>query len=142
VINEASIEIVQRSKYVFIVCTPEMPSLKLTQRRCMSLNDAGVPSSRIGIIVNRWHETDINETEIEALLQHGVAGVFPNDYGSVNKAMQDHGACVDSNTLLGKSFLSFARLIAGVPGDQEEPEVRRSPFAFLKGVRLVWPGKQ
>jgi Flp pilus assembly CpaE family ATPase len=140
VINEASIEIVNRSKYVFVVCTPEMPALKLTQRRCQSLTDAGVPAGKIGIIVNRWHDTDVSEAEIEAMLQHGIAGVFPNDYQSVNKAMQDHGAFVDRSTVLGKTFVSFARLLAGVP-ELEEPQARRSRFAFLKGVKIVWPNK-
>src|SRR5262249_22813385 len=103
-VNEATEEILRRTKFVFVVCTPERLSLKLAQRRCRELENRGVPASRIGIIVNRWHETDVNESDVEQMLEHRVAAILPNDYGSVHGSILN-GLLVGRGTELGKTFL-------------------------------------
>jgi Flp pilus assembly CpaE family ATPase len=103
-------------------------SLRLAQRRCAELESRGIPASRVGIIVNRWHETDPNESDVEALLEHGVAAIFPNDYASAQAAIAS-GGLVDSGTELGKTFLSLARILAGVP---ETYPPAKSARRFLK----------
>jgi pilus assembly protein CpaE len=131
-VNDATEEIIFRAKFVFIVCTPELPSLRLAQRRCRELESRGVPVSRVGIIVNRWHETDITEADIEAILGHGVAAVFPNDYVSVQQATSRSGL-VSDETVLGQTFLSLARILAGVPEPfTPAPEPPKSMFQQLK----------
>ena len=132
VVNDATAEIVRRSKFVFTVCTPETASLNLAPRRCHELEARGVPPERVGIIVNRWHPHEITETAIEERLEHGVAAIFPNDYASVHKAAEE-GRLVDSQTELGKTFLSFAKKIAGIP----EPDVPvvQPKVGFLKMLR-------
>lgn len=139
VVNEATTEIVNRSKYVFVVCTPEAPALRLAQKRCRELESVGVKPERIGIVMNRWHETDLREADIEQLLEHGVAGILPNDYPNVSRATKEQRA-VDRSTSLGRTFLSFAKALAGVP--EEIQEERRSRLRFLEGMkhlgRLAW----
>jgi pilus assembly protein CpaE len=130
VVNDATDEILRRARFVFIVCTPEVPSLKLAQRRCKELESRGLPASRIGIIVNRWHTTDVNESDVEGLLAHGVAAIFPNDYTSVQDAILN-GALVDSATALGKTYLSLARILAGVPDPYSPP---KSMLHFLRSL--------
>jgi MinD-like ATPase involved in chromosome partitioning or flagellar assembly len=134
VVNEASAEIVRRAKYNFIVCTPEKPSLTLAQRRCKELEGWGISPARVGIIVNRWHDCDIGEAEIEDRLQHGVAAIFPNDYPSVHKATEE-GLLVDQSTELGKTFLSFAKRVADIP--EPDSHAFKSKFAFLKTLRAL-----
>jgi Flp pilus assembly CpaE family ATPase len=133
VVNDASEEILRRAKFVFVVCTPESPPLKLAQRRCTELESRGVPGNRIGIIVNRWHAGDVKEADVENILEHGVAAIFPNDYASVQDATV-HCRLVDQGTELGKTYLSLARILAGVP-DPYSPS--KSVLDFLKslGVR-------
>jgi pilus assembly protein CpaE len=130
VVNDATEEILRRARFVFVVCTPEVPSLKLAQRRCKELESRGLPASQIGIIVNRWHETDVKEADVENILEHGVAAIFPNDYNSVQNAMLN-GDLVDSGTELGKTFLSLARMLAGVPDPWSPPKSVRH---FLKSL--------
>jgi MinD-like ATPase involved in chromosome partitioning or flagellar assembly len=130
VVNDATEEILRRSRFVFVVCTPEVLSLKLAQRRCKELEARGIPASRIGIIVNRWHNTDVNESDVEGLLEHGVAAIFPNDYMSVQDSILN-GDLVDSRTELGKTFLSLARILAGVPDPYSPP---KSVLRFLKSL--------
>jgi MinD-like ATPase involved in chromosome partitioning or flagellar assembly len=137
VVNDATAEIVRRAKYVFTVCTPDAPSLKLAQRRCRELEERGMSPGRIGIIVNRWHENDMTETEIEDRLGHGVAAIFPNDYASVHTASAE-GRMVGPSTELGKTFLSFSKRLAGVP----EPDGPLKPrFEFLRNLRNRSPFK-
>jgi len=131
VANDATEEILGRAKFVFLVCTPEFPSLKLAQRRCRELESRGVPASRVGIVVNRWHETDATEAEFEETLQHGVAAIFPNDYASVREATLN-GNLVSGVTRLGETYLSLARILAGVP-DPYSPEPK-SRFQLLKSL--------
>jgi MinD-like ATPase involved in chromosome partitioning or flagellar assembly/CheY-like chemotaxis protein len=137
VVNDATEEIVRRAKYVFTVCTPETTSLKLAQRRCRELEGRGISAERVGIIVNRWHDRDITEAEIEDRLEHGVAAIFPNDYASVQAAVEQ-GGMVGPNTKLGKTFLAFAKILAGIP----EPFVPiKSRFEFLRNFRNRSPFK-
>ena len=131
-VNDATEEILARAKFVFIVCTPELPSLKLAQRRCAELESRGIPSNRVGIIVNRWHENDVTEADIENILEHGVAAIFPNDYGSVQQATRSGGLVADG-TPLGDTFLSLAKILAGVP-DTYSPPRPKSAFDFLKSL--------
>ena len=105
--NDATEEILRRARFVFVVCTPEVLSLRLAQRRCRELEARGIPASRVGIIVNRWHNTDVKEADVEGILEHGVAAIFPNDYTSVQDSIL--------NGELGKTYLSLARILAGVP---------------------------
>lgn len=131
IVNEGTAEIVRRAKYVFTVCTPEKVSLNLALRRFEALEGWGVPSERIGIIVNRWRQADIGEAEIESLLEHGVAAIFPNDYASVQKATEE-SSLVDPGTELGKTLLSFAKRIVDIP--EPEMPVAKSKFDFLKAL--------
>ncbi len=133
VANDATEEILKRARFAFIVCTPELPSLKLAQRRCRELESRGVPANRIGIIVNRWHESDITEPDIEQTLDHAVAAIFPNDYSSVRHAMAN-SRLVDRGTELGKTFLSLAKFVAGVPDENGAPP--KSVLHFLKSLAV------
>ena len=47
-VNAATVEVVRRSAMVFPVCTPEIPSLRLTQHRCTELERWSIPEERIG----------------------------------------------------------------------------------------------
>ena len=134
VANDATEEILKRARFALIVCTPELPSLKLAQRRCRELESRGVPANRIGIIVNRWHESDIQERDIEQTLDHAVAAIFPNDYASVQAATVNSGL-IDRGTDLGKTFLSLAKLVAGLPEDGAV-DPPKSVLHFLKSLAV------
>ncbi len=107
VVNDATVEIVRRAKRVFIVTTPELPSLVLARQRCGALRSRGVPPQRIGIVVNRWKNFEIPTGEIERFLEEPVAAVFQNDYQCVRRAIQE-GRLIGAKSELGKAFATFA----------------------------------
>jgi MinD-like ATPase involved in chromosome partitioning or flagellar assembly len=113
VVNPATRELVRRSRVVFNVCTPEMTSLKLAERRHQELMEAGLSEDRVQILLNRWHTTEVKPQEIEAFLHLPVTHVFPNDYKSVRAAMVE-GRLVPGNTRLGKDLQDFAGQLIGV----------------------------
>jgi pilus assembly protein CpaE len=128
VVNDATVEIVRRAKRVFVVCTPETPSLVLAPQRCHELRTRGIPAEKIRVLLNRWHKGETTAEEVEGLLNYPVSAAFENDYDSVTKATRAN-AFVDPVTKLGRSFAAFARTLAGAPD-----QTRGFSLGFLKGL--------
>ena len=138
VVNEATAEIFRRAKYIFVVCTPELPALTLAKRRCKDLEARGIPEDRIGIIVNRCQPVDAEASEamIQEKLQHGVAAVFPNDYPTVQRATTA-STVIEPQTDLGQTFAVFAKRLCGIfDADLPPQEKHKSRFPFLKSLSL------
>ena len=106
-VNPATVELVRRSRMVFPVCTPEIPSLKLTQQRCQELEHWHVEMDRVGILLNRHEKGHPSPEEISKLLHRSVMKAFPNDYFELRTAL-GNGAPVAAGTRLGRAFEEFA----------------------------------
>lgn len=111
-VNPATIELVRRSRKVYMVCTTEVPSLRLTQQRGEELHRWGLPPNRYGLLVNRWHSGDPSSPELAKVLGIQVLRQLPNDYPAIRKAQND-GTFVAPNSRLGKAFSDFASVLAG-----------------------------
>jgi pilus assembly protein CpaE len=102
-----SIELMQESKKIFLVCTPEITSLhlareKLTYLRTLDLGD------RVNVLLNRAQKRAvIAPAQVEELLSVPVMITLPNDYQGVHRALQA-GKPVDTNSELGKQFSKLA----------------------------------
>ena len=57
VVNHATEALVLSARTVYVVCTPEVPSLMLARKRCAGLTERGVPRDRLKIVLNR-HSKD------------------------------------------------------------------------------------
>jgi pilus assembly protein CpaE len=102
-----SLEIMQDSKRILLVCTQEIPSLHLAREKIAYLRNFDL-DSRVSVILNRsLKKALISKKQVEDLLGMPVLATFPNDYLRVNKAMTD-GKWVDPASDLGKSFAEFA----------------------------------
>ncbi|HTM47849.1 MAG TPA: hypothetical protein VL285_04175 [Bryobacteraceae bacterium] len=124
VINDATVEIVRRAKSVFVVCTPELPSMALAPQRCQELESRGVPAEKITVVINRWHKGEITAAQAREIMNHPVI-LFRNDYGAVSRAARAYDF-VKPGSKLGDSFGEFARKLAG------EPETGGGPLSFLR----------
>ncbi|MBK9171157.1 MAG: hypothetical protein IPM24_27375 [Bryobacterales bacterium] len=112
VVNDATVEIVRRARQVFVVCTPEIPSLALARQRLAELALRGAALSRAAIVVNRWHASDLSPVEVSEGLGRPVAAVIHNDYRTIQRAILESRP-VHSDTRLGRAYLDFARQLAG-----------------------------
>ena len=111
-VNPATIEFVSRAKRVFVVCTPEVPSMTLAKHRCTELARLQIPKTRTGVLVNRWSKLDPSPNEINGLVEHEITKVFPNDYPAVRSAILA-GRPVDPRSRLGMTYTEFAGELFG-----------------------------
>lgn len=129
-VNDATFELVRRSRRVFVVTTAELVALRLASQRLKELQSRGVADEQVAIVLNRWQKSDLSIEEVAGILKKPVAAVLPNDYRSVQKAALA-GGIVNPETPLGKAYLEFAgRLWAG-----KDAEPARRPS--MGGVKAL-----
>jgi len=110
-----SIELMQESKKIFLVTTPEIAPLHLARERLLLLHNLDL-ADRVHLIVNRWTKRSvIGLNQIEELLELPVFAVFPNDYQEVHEAVSS-GRPVSLDSELGKAFRQVAQKIAQAAG--------------------------
>jgi Flp pilus assembly CpaE family ATPase len=112
VIDAAAAEIVRTARAVYMVTTPELPSLALSRQRCLDLAGWGVESDRLFAILNRWHEYDLPAGDVEKVLHHPVAATVCDDNRVLQKAIAE-GKMLGTDNDLGAAFLKFACMLAG-----------------------------
>lgn len=130
-----SIEIMQESKFVFMVCTPEISSLHLARERFNFLKNIDL-GDRVRILLNRSQKrTMISPEQIEDLLGIPVLLTLPNDYQSVSRALTQ-GRQVDAASDLGKQFLKLANILFERKSDSAPEKSRRfiEYFNLLPGM--------
>jgi len=103
-----SLEIMHESKRIFLVCTPEIPSLHLAREKYLYLKQLDL-GDRVSVLLNRCQKRPlITPQQIEQLLGLPVHMTFPNDYQGVQRSLT-FGRWVESNTDLGKQFNLLAQ---------------------------------
>ena len=114
-----SIEIMQESKRVLLVCTPEIPSLHLAREKMNYLRTLDL-GGRIGIVLNRVSRKPLfTKEQVAEIVAAPVIETIPNDYEGVNSATAA-GTFVDEKSDLGKQYVHLAaKLIeAQAPADK------------------------
>jgi len=103
-----SLEIMHESKKIFLVCTPEIPSLHLAREKYLYLQQLDL-HERVCILLNRCQKRPlITPDQIEQLLGVPVSMTFPNDYQGVHRALT-FGRWVEPGSELGKQFALLAQ---------------------------------
>ena len=130
-----SLEIMHESKRIFLVCTPEIPSLHLAREKYLYLKQLDL-GERVSILLNRCQKRPlITPQQIEQLLGLPVYMTFPNDYQGVQRAMTA-GHWVESSSDLGKQFNVLAQTML----DARVPQAVESKKRFIEFFSVV-PGK-
>lgn len=102
-----AMEIMQESKRIFLVCTPEIPSLHLAREKFLFLQHMDL-GDKVSILLNRMTKRPvIAPAQIEQLLGLPIAMSLPNDYAGVHRALTV-GHEVEHNSELGKHFTHLA----------------------------------
>ena len=114
IVNEASAEVVRSARGVFLVCTPELPSLQMARHRCTELEEYEVPRDRVHIILNRQERGSLPLRDIEKALDRPVFATLPNDYKHVRDAIVE-SRLVATSSPFGEACKVLARKVSGVP---------------------------
>ncbi len=129
-LEKYSLELMQESKRILLVCTGEIPSLHLAREKMAFLKEQGL-SARIGVVLNRMHKRPLfSKDQVEDLLGVPVVRVFANDYQAVNRAVET-GKLLEPDSELGRSFAEFAAQLMDQPEVKADPAKRR----FLEFLR-------
>ena len=127
-----SLEIMQESKYVFLVCTPEIASLHLARERFNFLKNIDL-GDRVRILLNRSQKkAAIEPQQIEELLGIPVLMTLPNDYQAVSKALAS-GKHVDPSTELGKQFTKLSNILF----ERKVPQQVEKSHRFVEYFNLI-----
>jgi pilus assembly protein CpaE len=134
-LEKYSLEIMHESKKIFLVCTPEIPSLHLAREKYLYLKQLDL-QDRVCILLNRSQKRPlITPEQIEQLLGVPVTMTFPNDYQGVHRALT-FGRWVDPTTELGRQFTLLAQTML----DTRPHPVEQRSKRFIEFFSVI-PGK-
>ncbi|MDA1314339.1 MAG: hypothetical protein O2968_13445 [Acidobacteria bacterium] len=112
VVNDATETVVRRAARVFVVSTPEAPSLLLARRRLHDLKSRQVAEDHRSVVLNRFTAAgERTVSQYEEILGHSVSVVVSNDYEEVQRAAWDSGF-VSRDSQLGRDYFALAKEIA------------------------------
>lgn len=132
VVNQATAEIVRNARGVVLVCTPELPSIKLAAIRCAELEECEVPQERIHVVLNRFERGGLSVADAEAALERPVFATLPNDYARLRNAMLE-SRVVAEDSPFGKGSRALAEKLGGLPEGLE----KQSRFSLLQKLGLM-----
>jgi len=130
VVNPASAEVARCARSVFLVCTPEVPSLRMTVQRLAELQEYGVAADRVQIILNRQERRGLAVQEIEEIVGHRIFAALPNDYARVRDAIVE-SRLVARDSPFGEGCLALARRLTGL----EASSMMDTSFGLLSKFR-------
>jgi pilus assembly protein CpaE len=136
-----SLEILRDSQQVFLVCTPEVPSLHLTREKLAFLKTLDL-DSRVAVVLNRVSKQSLlTPQQVQDVLGVPVMHNFINDYQVVNTATRA-GEFVDPKSKLGMQFTDLAASLLNKPrvetaSKRKFLEFLSAPTQALVGTRSV-----
>jgi len=129
VVNEATAEVVKSARAICIVCTPELPSLRMAAQRIAELEACQIPGDRIHVVVNRWERGGLSIEDVEKVLKRPIFATLPNDYKQVKNAILE-SRLVSEDSRFAKSCKALAQKLSGLP----EAGPAESKFTFLRAL--------
>jgi pilus assembly protein CpaE len=142
-LEKFSLEAMHESKRIFLVVTPEVPSLHLAREKLQYLRQIDL-ADRVAILLNRCQKRAlVSPHQVEELLGQPVLMTFANDYQGVHKAMTA-GRAVDSSSELGRQFNQLAQyMLEKKTGSGEAKKKFTEYFSLLPStVSMFSPGKK
>jgi len=136
-----SLEILRDSQQVFLVCTPEVPSLHLTREKLAFLKTLDL-DNRVSIVLNRVSKQSLlTPQQVQDVLGVPVKYNFINDYQVVNTATRA-GDFVDPKSKLGLQFADLAssllnRSTVEIASKRKFLEFLSAPTQALVGSRGI-----
>jgi len=126
--DDLHVSVLEQSDSIFIVCTPDLPSIHLVRRRMSMLKEMKL-ASRVKIIYNRARAVSpLSKSDVEMVLGTEVFAMIENDFAALQKAITN-GRPVDPDTPLGRTFTQLVNRI--ISGDAKE-------IALVRGENRFW----
>jgi pilus assembly protein CpaE len=122
-----SLEIMQESRRVLLVCTPEIASLHLAREKMAYLRSLDL-DSRVWVVLNRVPKKPLfTKEQVEDVLGLTVIECLPNDYETATRAVTE-GTLIDPQSMLGKQYRHFAARLLGNAREKISPDPAKRRF--------------
>ena len=139
ILEKYSVELLHESKEIFLVCTPEVPSLHLAREKLHFLRGLEL-DTRVKVLLNRAQRNSlIPVSEVQKVLGVPVYMSFPNDYLGVHRALTS-GKHVSPGSELGAGFGALAAAIRN--GAQPKRPVKLGLLDILRPRKKPAPAVQ
>ncbi len=107
------IALAKEADELILVTTNELAAIHACHRALRTLEDSGIPRSRVRLIANRYlRENGLSEDAIETGLKIGVFHILPNDYEGVQAAILE-ARTVSSGTRLWRALDQLCARLSG-----------------------------
>jgi pilus assembly protein CpaE len=127
----SSLAILEETKDLFVVTTPELPALFETKRLLRRLLDAGFPRDRLRLLLNREAKgASFTAADLEKALSYPVYGSIANNSREMDEAYAA-GRFLDENLPMRKAVAQVIRKWRGI----EEKPSTRTGLGFLRFAR-------
>jgi pilus assembly protein CpaE len=138
-INQQSAAALGTADEVFLVLTPDVPSIRNAQRLLNRLRQLGAHKDRVRILLNRAAEPfPIPPKQIEGALGHPIHHTFASDYKVVSTALNSGVPLAQTGkTDLASQFDRFSRDLLG-PEKEEASPTPQKKVAGLGRIGWVW----
>jgi len=125
-----SIEVMQESRSVFLVCTPEIPSLHLAREKMGFLKTLGL-DSKVSLMLNRVLKKPLfTVQQVEDLVGAKVVASFSNDYFAVSRATTA-GQALDPQSVIGQQCAAFAATLSDIKPTKKPAEKRKKFLQYF-----------
>ena len=133
-------ELMHESKRIFLVCTPEIPSLHLAREKYQYLQTLDL-GGRVSVLLNRCQKRQvISNAQIESVLGLPIHMTFPNDYQGVTHALAQ-GRPIDFASELGRQCTALGQSMLNQKVEPAgEPKKRFIEFFSIAPSRLGLEG--
>lgn len=120
------------AEQIYLVATPELPSLHMTRKVIGFLDQMGFTRDRFRVLVNRVSRKDeLTRQDMEKVFGLPVYCTFPEDYGSLHRALTA-GKPLAPNTDLGRQIRRFSDGIAGPRQGDDKKKRGVSPMGLAE----------
>lgn len=132
IINQATAEFVRNARAAFVVCQPDLPSVRLAKRRRAEIESCEIAADSVKVLVNRWKRGQLTVETIEQAVGGKVFATLPNDYKEVQSSVLETRLASPSSPF-GKACEVLARSISALP---ESPHTRPK-FTLLRKLGTI-----
>lgn len=138
-VNPQSVAVLGSAELIFIVVTPDVPSIRNAQRLISRLRQLGAQKDRVRIVLNRAAEPfPIPPKQIETALGQKIHHMFLSDYKIVSTALNSGVPLAQSGkTELATQFDRFSRDLLAPPKEEVAAGAPKK-VASLSRTGWVW----
>lgn len=130
-----SLELMQESKRVILVCTPEIPSLHLAREKLQYLRTVDL-EQRTAIVLNRMSKKPLfTQSQVAEIVGVPVIASVMNDYTGINQATAS-GTFVEEKSDLGKQMMQLANILIEAKAPQRAKRKFLEQFAVSSSPAL------